>query len=251
MDMEELYGLLKAKEKDFRENYLAGVTIDCVVFGYYNRELKVLLTSLLGKDKWMLPGGFVRKDLPLDEAAIAILEERTGVTDIFLQQFKAFGEVDRSEDAFSDMPEGLWFKERFVSIGYYSVVSYHEVNPVADDFSSACEWRSLENLPELMMDHEHILGDALLHLRRDLNDKPVGMNLLPDKFTMPELQRLYEIILGRKLNRGNFYRKMLRYGILTKLDETRKGGAHKSPELDSFDQTAYTNALENGLQESW
>ena len=85
----------------------------------------------------------------------------------------------------------------------------------------------------------------------DLNYKPVGLNLLPEKFTMPELQKLYEIILDKKLNRGNFYRKMTRYGILEKLNETRKGGAHKAPDLYKFDLEKYNSALENGLQESW
>ena len=102
-----------------------------------------------------------------------------------------------------------------------------------------------------MMDHEDIFNAALLQLRRDLNYKPVGYNLLPEKFTMPELQKLYEIILDKKLNRGNFYRKMTRYAILEKLNETRKGGAHKAPDLYKFDEEKYKAALANGLQESW
>jgi hypothetical protein len=102
-----------------------------------------------------------------------------------------------------------------------------------------------------MMDHRSIFDKALLTLRKELNYKPIGFNLLPEKFTMPELQKLYEIILGKKLNRGNFFRKMLRYDILIKLDESRKGGAHKAPDLYKFDIEKYQTALKDGLKEGW
>jgi hypothetical protein len=102
-----------------------------------------------------------------------------------------------------------------------------------------------------MMDHRAIFDKALITLRKQLNHKPIGYNLLPEKFTMPELQKLYEIILGKKLNRGNFYRKMLRYDILIKLHEIRKGGAHKAPDLYQFDIEKYQLALENGFSEGW
>ena len=102
-----------------------------------------------------------------------------------------------------------------------------------------------------MMDHEEIFHTALLELRKGLNYRPVGLNLLPEKFTMPELQKLYEIILDKPLNRGNFYRKMTKYGILKKLKETRKGGAHKAPNLYNFNLEVYNEALENGFKEAW
>jgi hypothetical protein len=101
------------------------------------------------------------------------------------------------------------------------------------------------------MDHRRIYDKALEIMRKQLNSKPIGLNLLPEKFTMPELQKLYECILGKKLNRGNFYRKMLRYDILIKLDEIRKGGAHKSPDLYKFDIDKYKIALNVGLNEGW
>ena len=170
---------------------------------------------------------------------------------IYLHQFKAFGDLNRSDDLYVDVAEDLWVKKRFVSLGYYSLVNYKDVNPVVDEMSDKCEWKDIDDLPPLMMDHEQIFEEALLQLRRDLNYKPVGVNLLPEKFTMSELQKLYEIILGKELNRGNFYRKMTRYGILNKLDEIRKGGAHKSPNLYTFNLETYNKALENGLQESW
>ncbi len=234
-----------------KKDYLPSISVDCVVFGFHDGILKILLTKLNHSKSWSLPGGYIKKNEDLEKGAYRILEERTGTKNIYLNQFKTFGEVNRSENYFCDYPDDLWHKQRFLSIGYYALINYSLVNPVVDSFSDACEWKDLNHLPELMMDHSRILDDALLQLRRDLNYKPIGLNLLPEKFTMPELQKLYEVILGKELNRGNFFRKMKRYDILTKLNETRKGGAHKAPDLYSFNQETYNKALENGFQEGW
>lgn len=149
------------------------------------------------------------------------------------------------------MPETIWNKQRFISIGYYALVDVENVDLQVDDISQACEWIPVETLPNLMMDHQEIVAEALKTLRRQLNEKPIGLNLLPDQFTMPELQKLYEAILGQALNRGNFYRKMLRYGILEKLEDTRKGGAHKSADLYRFNPEKYHQVLEEGGLNSW
>ena len=125
------------------------------------------------------------------------------------------------------------------------VFQYGTIAPSPSEFMLRTE------LPALMMDHRAIFDKALIALRKQLNHKPIGYTLLPEKFTMPELQKLYEIILGKKLNRGNFYRKMLRYDILIKLDEIRKGGAHKAPDLYQFDLEKYHLALKNGFSEGW
>ncbi len=246
-----LYNKLIELSPKYKENCLPSISIDCVVFGFHNATLKVLVTKLKGYDGWMLPGGYLYKNEDLQTSAQRILEERTGAKDIFLTQFKSFGAMKRSEIAFDEFPDDLWHKQRFLSIAFYALIDFESVCPVIDEFSDACEWKDINDLPEFIMDHKTILDKALVHLRRDLNYKPVGLNLLPEKFTMPELQRLYEVILGKELNRGNFYRKMKRYDILTKLDETRKGGAHKAPDLYSFNLETYERALENGFQESW
>lgn len=120
-----------------------------------------------------------------------------------------------------------------------------------DDVSNACEWVPIDEIQGFMMDHQNIFDHALISLRKQLNYKPIGYKLLPEEFTMPELQRLYEIILNKKLNRGNFYRKMIGYDILDKLDEPRKGGAHKAPNLYKFNLEKYNSALENGFKEGW
>lgn len=247
----ELKKILLEKSQEAWENYLPSISIDCVVFGFHDATLKVLVLKLKEKTLWGLPGGFINKRENLDEAAGRILENRTGAENIYLNQFKTFGDLDRSEGFFEEYPDTLWNKQRFVSVGFYALVDYSQVHLIIDNISDACEWRSIEELPEFMMDHRVIFDSALRTLRKQLNDKPIGYNLLPEKFTMPELQKLYEIILNKKLNRGNFYRKMLRYDILVRLDESRRGGAHKAPSLYRFDLDKYDKALKEGLNNGW
>ncbi|MDN3594581.1 NUDIX hydrolase [Zunongwangia endophytica] len=242
--------LLKDSEINI-EKSLPSISIDCVVFGFDTASLKVLLTKVKEKDGWLLPGGYLHKSENLEDGAYRILESRTGVSEIYLQQFKTFGKLNRSNDFFSEYDKNLWHKRRFLSVGYYALTNFAKVEPKIDYLSEACEWKNINELPQLLMDHQEIFDAALLELRKGLNYRPVGLNLLPEKFTMPELQRLYEIILDKPLNRGNFYRKMTKYGILNKLKETRKGGAHKAPNLYTFNAETYNEALENGFKEAW
>ncbi|KOS05577.1 NUDIX hydrolase [Flavobacterium akiainvivens] len=240
-----------ANSKVYSELYLSHISIDSVVFGFHDDCLKVLLTRFEGEDNWALPGGYVQHEENIYDAAKRILQQRTGATNIFLKQFETFGKTNRSEGFFEGLPDDLWQKKRFISIGYYALIDFTTLSPEIDMFSDACSWHDSADLPGFSMDHKEIYDAALLQLRRDLNYKPVGYTLLPEKFTMPQLQRLYEVILGKELNRGNFYRKMMRYNILQKLEETRKGGAHKAANYYSFDKQRYEEALNNGFQESW
>ena len=243
--------ILESRSNKAWEIFIPNLSIDCVVFGFNKVSLKVLVVKMKDKNIWALPGGYILKEENLIDAANRILKDRTGAENVFLQQFRVFGNLNRSEDFFEEFDDSLWNKQRFISIGFYALVDYSKVNLVIDDISSDCEWKSIDELPNLMMDHKFIFEKALSTLRKQLIHKPIGYNLLPEKFTMPELQKLYEIILGKKLNRGNFYRKILRYDILIKLDEIRKGGAHKAPDLYSFDVEKYQMALKNGLSEGW
>lgn len=247
----ELQKILEDRSQKAWEIYLPNLSIDCVVFGFNNNTLKVLLLKMKNSTHWGVPGGYILKDENINQAANRILRDRTGADSIYLQQFRVFSDLNRSEGFFEDYPDGIWNKQRFLSIGFYALVNYSDVNIKLDEFSDACEWKSINDLPEFMMDHRAIFDKALIRLRKQLNDKPIGYNLLPEKFTMPELQKLYETILGKKLNRGNFYRKILRYDILQKLDESRKGGAHKAPDLYQFDVEKYKKALEQGLNNGW
>ncbi|WP_443946896.1 NUDIX hydrolase [Pedobacter sp. AW1-32] len=248
--MEDLQ-IFEARSEQFYKNNLPHISIDCVVFGFHEHKLKVLLVKLKGQGDWGLPGGYLRKNENIDAAAERILKERTGADKIFLQQFKTFGEINRSENTLNFMPEGIWFRQRFLSIGYYALVNYADIIPVVDDISVACEWQDIDSLSVLMMDHQQIYDTALETLRLQLNYKPIGYNLLPEEFTMPELQRLYEAILGKELLRGNFQRKMLSYGIFNKLNKERRGGAHRSPHIYSFDVEKYQNAIKKGLKGDW
>ncbi|REC60241.1 NUDIX hydrolase [Chryseobacterium pennae] len=237
------------KSAEAKELYLPHISVDPVVFGFDQNELKVLLVKMNYRKQWLLPGGYVRRDDDLDEAVVRVLEDRAGVTDVFLEEFGVFGRKNRSQLYFEEFDETLFQKQRFVSVGYYALYNSSEINPIADDVSEACEWVYLRQLPEIEfgMDHREIIEKALLTLREKISSKPIGYNLMPEKFTLPELQKLYEAILGKPLNRGNFYRKIKNLNVLKKLDEQRRVGAHRSPDLYSFDMENYEKALENGL----
>jgi ADP-ribose pyrophosphatase YjhB (NUDIX family) len=240
--------------------YQAGLSVDCVILGFQENVLKVLLVKVDNTKKWALPGGFIKKNEPIEQAADRVLQERTGVQNIFLQQFHVFGDPDRSDARIHQnryleygikIPKDNWLLQRFITIGFYALVDFSDENlkDVVSDETTA--WIDIKKLSHLMMDHEAIVQKALEALRSQLAYLPIGRNLMPKKFTMPELQKLYETILDRKLDRRNFQRKMLGFGILNKLNEIRKGGAHKAPFLYSFNDKKYQKALKEGLYGSW
>jgi hypothetical protein len=237
------------------EKYLRHISIDCVVFGFHENELKVLLLKARYAGKWALPGGFILKEEHMDVAAHRILKERTSLDKIYLHQFYTFSDPARSTKKINQgflknmgiKAEKSWMFERFISVGYSALVDFTKVQPVPDIFSDECDWFNIHEIPEMILDHSNILKKALESLRIQLNFQPVGYNLLPLKFTMPELQKLYETILERKLDRRNFQRKIIDTGILKRLDETKKGVAHKAPFYYKFDLRNYKKALKAGM----
>jgi len=240
--------------------YQPGISVDCAIFGFHENALKVLLLKIQEANKWALPGGFIKINEPIENAAYRVLQERTGVDNIFLQQFNAFGEPDRSDpwihqSRFQEygikIPKDHWLLQRFITIGFYALIDITQLNLEDIITDESATWIDINKLSDLMMDHETIVLRALESLRTQLAYLPIGRNLLPKKFTMPELQKLYETILDRKLDRRNFQRKMIGFGILNKLSETRKGGAHKAPFLYSFNDKKYQKALKEGLYGSW
>lgn len=249
-------------EQKIKSLYLAGehkyvehLSIDCVIFGFHENELKILLLKPRYATHWALPGGFIAKQEDIDDAAERILTERTGLHKIYLQQFHTFGSPERSTKKINVhflknvgiKTDKSWMFERFVTIGYYALVDFTKVQPLVDIFSEACEWFNIHNIPGMILDHREIVKNALSHLQLQLNYFPIGYNLLPLKFTMPELQKLYETILDRQLDRRNFQRKMLASGILKRLNETKKGVAHKAPYYYNFDLLKYRKAAVGGL----
>lgn len=231
------------------QTFLPHVSVDSVIFGFHDDQLKVLLLKWEG-GAWCLPGGFVKHDESVDDSAVRILHERTGLENIYLQQFHTFGDPAR-EKGKKIAPAKSWINKRFITIGYYALVEFSKVDPQPDILSIECRWWNVSKVPALIYDHKQIMNKALEILRLDLNDHPVGYNLLPEKFTMPELQRLYETILGESLDRRNFQKRMLGIEILEKLKERKLGGAHKAPFLYRFDKRKYQKALKQGLKSGW
>jgi ADP-ribose pyrophosphatase YjhB (NUDIX family) len=240
-------------------DYLNSVSVDCVVFGFNDGQLKVLLLKMKYTHEWALPGGFVNKMETVESAASRVLLERTGLDNIFLKQFRVFSEPERSKlnpEVNDLIASGVnldleWFAQRFISVGFYALVDFTKAVPTPDSFSESAEWINLDEIKKLIIDHELILQKALNTLRVQISYQPIGFNLLPEKFTMPELQKLYETILGKTLDRRNFQRRMLSFDILSKLMETKKGGAHKAPYLYEFNLENYKKALDSGLGGGW
>lgn len=241
---------------DLKTNYLPSVSIDLVIFGFHGGQLKVLLLRWKTTDKWCLPGGRIRHEENMEAAAYRSLRERTGLSEIFLQQFHTFGDVVRythfsRQDTLSklglpdeDLKE---FSSRDVSVGYYALVEFAGATPTPDLFTEECYWWDIDQIPPLLFDHNGMITLALKTLRRQLSYQPIGYNLLPDKFTMPDLQQLYETILGQSLDRRNFQKRMLGYGILERLEERKTGGAHKAPYLYRFNKENYEKALRDEI----
>lgn len=253
---ESISALLNAGE----QNLLPSLSVDCVIFGFHENQLKVLLLKHRHLDMWALPGGFIGKEEPTDAAAYRVLQERTGLNEIFLQQFHVFGEPERSQKEFHlqdlkkdgiNVTEDLWILQRFVTIGYYALVEFSNVSHTPDFLSERSEWWDINKAPAMILDHRKIIDKALATLRMQVSYQPIGYNLLPEKFTMPELQKLYETILDKILDRRNFQRKILRFQILRRLKESKKGVPHKSPYLYSFDLKKYNAALNEGLNVGW
>ena len=228
---------------DFNAQFLPGLSIDTVIFGFHDSRLMVLLLQYKNTNAFALPGGFIRKKDSGDEAAQRVLKDRTGLTNIYLEQFHTFTQPDRSDPSFfrkimkaRDMEPSPdhFLLQRFVSIGYYALVDFTKAIPVSDGLADECKWHDLDNLPLLIQDHDKIIYTALSALRMNLDKKLVGFNLLSELFTMGDLQKVYETVLNEKFRRTSFQRKMLNLGILKKVDKKMTGAAHKAPFLYKF-----------------
>jgi 8-oxo-dGTP diphosphatase len=243
----------------FEKVYLPHLSIDCVIFGYHEKQLKILCIRISGMNGWLLPGGLIKKTEDIDDAASRTLAERTGVKDLYLNQFRAFGKPGRGWKTGEEIAElkkitgaGLkqlnFITDRFVSIGYYALTEYSKVTPKPGLFDSECSWFDIYSLPPLLLDHEEIFREAFKALQHRLHHEPVGLNLLPEKFTLPELQALYETILEKKLDQRNFTKKLVYFDLIRKLNEKKHIGGHRSPSLYKFNKRAYNNALKQGIE---
>lgn len=213
------------------------VTTDCVIFGFDGTKLQVLLIERgiePYKGKWAFPGGFLNPDETAEEGALRELQEETGLTGAYIEQFHTFTNPDRDP------------RERVITIAYYALVKIQEVK--GGDDAARAKWFGLDEVPQLAFDHDMILREALSRLRERIHFKPIGFELLPEKFTMKELQSLYEAILDVKFERRNFAKKMLHYELVTQLDETVWPTAKREAFLFCFNKENYEQFKKKGFQ---
>ena len=216
-------------------------SIDCLIFGFDEGELKILLIERNEepfKDLWALPGYLVGNDEAITHAAERILYELTGLRDIFMDQFYVFGEVDRH-------PQG-----RVVTVAYYALIRINgvkDLKPVTD-YAKSAKWFNINNLPEVLaFDHRSIFDKGFERIKQKISYEPIAFELLPEKFSLTQLQSLYEVILNKKLDKRNFRKKMLNYGILKQLDEKEKGVSYRAAKLYRFDRRKYAKLFKNEL----
>ena len=213
------------------------VTTDCVIFGFDGTKLQVLLVERgiePYKGKWAFPGGFVQMDESCEEGALRELQEETGLTGAYIEQFHTFSDPNRDP------------RERVITVAFYALVRIQDVNG-GDDAAKAA-WFALDQVPQLAFDHDRILRMAMKCLRERIHFEPIGFELLPEKFTLRELQNLYEAILDVRFDRSNFAKKMLHFNILKQLDETIWPTPKREANLYSFNEESYNELKHKGFR---
>lgn len=228
----------KESGKIAERSVVNAITIDSVIFGFDNGVLEVLLIQHgegIRKGEWGLPGGWIREQESIDNAARRLLADLTGLDNIYLEQLKAFGEPER-------FPLG-----RVITIGYFALIKKEDYDVRAGFTASDAKWYKIKDVPELIYDHNEILNYSLQHLRTRVRQAPVGFNLLPKKFTLFELMQLYEEILGVEMDKSNFRRKILRMKMLVALDERQKDVSHRAAQLYEFDEKIYQKLTQKGF----
>ena len=229
-----------SNQEEFKYHYKyphPSVTTDCVIFSFDGTKLKVLLVERgiePYKGRWAFPGGFMRMDESAEEGALRELKEETGLEGAYIKQFGTFTNPNRDP------------RERVITIAYYALVKLQEVR--GDDDAADARWFSLDEVPSLAFDHDMILRTALMELRKQIHFEPVGFELLPEKFTIKELQNLYEAILDVNFDRRNFYNKMKRFEILEQLEERVMPTSKKEAFLFKFNLDKYNELKQKGFR---
>jgi 8-oxo-dGTP diphosphatase len=214
------------------------LSIDCLIFGFKKSELDILLVQHgegISKGRWALPGGWIRYNEGTDDAATRILNALTGVSKIYLEQLKTFGNVDR------------YPTKRVITIAYCALVKPEDYTLHAGFTAADAQWFKISDVPELPYDHAKILQQGLQYLKHKLQHEPIGFNLLPKKFTLLQLQELYEALLGKKLDKPNFRRKLMKMNLLVPCKEKQTDVSHRAASLYRFDKKIYDRLAEKGF----
>ncbi|MEO5980164.1 MAG: NUDIX domain-containing protein [Chryseolinea sp.] len=220
------------------ELVIDALSIDSLIFGFKKTELDVLLVQHgegISKGKWALPGGWIKYSESIDDSANRILKDLTGVSNIYLEQLKAFGSVSRYPN------------KRVITIAFYALVK-PENYILQPGFTAAdAQWFKISEVPELPYDHKAILDHGLRYLKHKVRHEPIGFNLIPKKFTLLQLQELYEAILEQKLDKPNFRRKIMKMDFLELCDEKQTAVSHRAASLFRFDKKKYKMLKEKGI----
>jgi ADP-ribose pyrophosphatase YjhB (NUDIX family) len=222
----------------FSDRIIDAISIDCLVFGFKDKALDILLVKHgegISKGKWALPGGWIRYNESVELAASRILQALTGVSNIFLEQLKVFGDVER-------YPE-----KRVITIAYYALVKPENYELHPGFTASDARWFRIHDVPKLPYDHNDILNSGFRYLKHKVMHEPIGFNLLPKKFTLLQLQELYEAVLEKPLDKPNFRRKLLGMNLLVPSEEKQKDVSHRAAKLYRFDKKIYRQLTENGF----
>ena len=215
------------------------VAVDCIIFGYdiFEKEIKLLLYKRIfdpSKGRWSLAGGFVEPDESLDEAASRILRKLTGLESIYMKQSFAYGETERDPG------------DRVISVAYFALITIKDIKKELAE-QNGVSWLSLSKLPDLIFDHPLMVKRALTDLQNRIKIQPVGFELLPEKFTLVQLQDLYEAIYQRKVDKRNFRKKILSMEITEKLDEKERETSKKGAYYYKFNKDSYERLKQNGF----
>ena len=206
------------------------VSIDCLLFGFNNGVLKILMVKHgegISKGKWALPGGWINYNESIDDAAARLLKALTGVSNIYLEQLKAFGDLNR------------YPTKRVITVAYFALVKPENYSLHPGFTASDANWFNIHKVPKLPYDHNRIMEFGFTHLKHKVRHEPIGFNLLPQKFTLLALQELYEAILGKPLDKSNFRRKLMKMNLLVACSEKQKDVSHRAAALYRFDKKIY------------
>lgn len=212
------------------------VAIDCIILGFNGQDLDILLYRRKFEPmqgQWSLMGGFVKENESVDEAASRVLSDCSGINHVYMEQVGAYGEINRD------------LGERVISVAYYALVNMDDFNPEVLKAHNA-QWIKVSELPELIFDHKQMIDDALAILRRKAATQPIGFKLLPERFTLPQLQRLYELIYQTELDKRNFRKKLYAMDILEKLEEKDKRSSKRGAYYYTFNIEKYNKLLQQG-----